>query len=67
MLPLYQGIDWTNENYYHVNNNLHPSRKKSFYGYSINPYDVIFHKWHWHNEEPVNIEIIEQYVNTCKY
>jgi hypothetical protein len=62
MLPKYQHIDWTNKNNYNLNNNIHPSRKNSFYGYSINPYDVIFHKWYWHKEDTVNFEIIKQYV-----
>ena len=63
MLPKYKNIDWTNNIYYNLNNNKHPSRKNSFYGDSINPYDVIFHKWYWHNDENVNFDIITQYVN----
>lgn len=63
MLPRYKNIDWTNDANYTLNNNIHPSRKNSFYGYSINPYDVIFHKWYWHNELTVNFEIIKQYVD----
>jgi hypothetical protein len=46
MIPKYQNIDWTNSKYYTLNNNLHPSRNKSFYNYSLNPYDLIFYKWH---------------------
>ena len=63
MLPKYQNVDWSNNDNYKLNNNIHPSRKNSFYGYSINPYDVIFHKWHWHNCDNVNFEIIKQYVD----
>jgi hypothetical protein len=63
MLPKYQNIDWSNSDNYKLNNNLHPSRKNSFYGYSINPYDVIFHKWYWHNADTVNFDIIKQYVD----
>jgi hypothetical protein len=63
MLPKYQNIDWTNNNNYNLNNNTHPSRKNSFYGCSINPYDVIFHKWYWHNNDNVNFDIIKQYVD----
>jgi hypothetical protein len=63
MLPKYQNVDWTNINNYNLNNNIHPSRKNSFYGYSINPYDVIFHKWYWHNAETVNFDIIKQYID----
>jgi len=64
MIPKYQNIDWTNSINYNLNNNMHPSRTKSFYGYSINPYDVIFHKWNWHNNNTVNFEIIKQYVDS---
>ena len=66
MLPKYQNINWTNKVNYNMNNNIHPSRKNSFYGYSINPYDVIFHKWYWHNEDIVNFKIIKQYVDNFK-
>ncbi len=63
MIPKYQNIDWTNSVNYTLNNNKHPSRKNSFYGYSINPYDVIFHKWYWHGTDTVNFDIIKQYVD----
>ena len=46
---------------YTLNNNIHPSRKNSFFGESINPYDVIFHKWFWHNQPTVNFDIINEY------
>ena len=67
MLKRYQGIDWRDPINYNLNNNLHPTRKDSFFGDSINPYEVIFHKWHWHGLEPVNFKIIEQYVQRIKY
>ena len=63
MLSKYQNIDWRNSHNYKLNNNLHPSRNNSFYGYSINPYDVIFHKWYWYNKDTVNFDIIKQYVD----
>ena len=63
MIPKYQNIDWTNSINYNLNNNIHPSRNKSFYGYSINPYDVIFHKWFWHNNDTVNFNIIKEYIS----
>ena len=62
MLPKYQNIDWTNPLNHNLNNNIHPSRKNSFYGGSINPYDVIFHKWYWNNCDTVNFQIIEDYI-----
>ena len=67
MLPRYQNIDWTDQSNYNLNNNMHPSRENSFYGYSINPYDVIFHKWYWsYNNSNVNFNIIKQYIDEYK-
>jgi hypothetical protein len=63
MIRKYQGINWRNKNNYDLNEHLHPSRKNSFYGNSLNPYELIFYKWFWHNKPTVNFEIIEQYVN----
>jgi len=65
MLSKYQNIDWTNHVNYNLNDNNFPSRKNGFYGHSINPYDVIFHKWDWHNDDYVNYDIIKQYVEDC--
>lgn len=63
MLPRYQNIDWLDGANYNLNNNQHPSRKNTYYGTSINPYDVIFHKWFWHGEDTVNFDIIKQHVD----
>jgi len=63
MIRKYQNIDWRDPINHHQNCNLHPSRNKSFYGASLNPYELIFHKWHWHNLESVNFDIIQQYVD----
>ena len=63
MMPKYQNIDWLNINNHSLNKNKHLSRKNSFYERSINPYDVVFHKWYWHGEPNVNFEIIRQYVD----
>jgi hypothetical protein len=62
MLGRYQGIVWEDPSTYTMNKNRHPSRKNSFYGKSIQPYEVIFHKWFWHGEETVNFDIIQSYV-----
>lgn len=65
MLRKYQNINWRDPSNYNLNNNIHPSRKHSFYGESINPYEVIFHKWYWHDQSVsgVNKGIIEQYIH----
>lgn len=63
MLRKYQNIDWRDSSNYNNNCNIHPSRTNSFYGCSIQPYEVIFHKWHWDLYGNVNFDIIEQYIN----
>ena len=63
MLPRYQNMDWKDSKNWNLNNNMHPSRQHSFYGSSINPYDVIFHKWFWHGLPYVNFHIIEQHIH----
>ena len=65
MLRKYQNINWRDPNNYNLNGNIHPSRKNSFYGESINPYEVIFHKWYWHDQRVsgVNKDIIDQYIS----
>ena len=64
MLEKYKNIDWLDKNNWNLNNNLHPTRKNTFYGNSINPYEVIFHKWYWKNEPTVNFQIILKYIKT---
>jgi hypothetical protein len=62
MLPKYQNIDWRDPKN-HIHNQLqHPSRKGTYFGRSIQPYEVIFHKWFWHGEETVQFETIQDYV-----
>jgi hypothetical protein len=62
MLTPYSNIDWRDKKNWDANNNEYPSRRNSFLGNSINPYEVIFHKWFWHDNATVNYEIIESYV-----
>jgi hypothetical protein len=64
MLHKYQNIDWRDPTNYHINNNRHPSRKNSYFGNSIDPYEVIFHKWFWHGQDLVNFDRVEQYVDS---
>ena len=60
MLHRYQGINWNDKKNWDYNAQKHPSRKNSFYGESINPYEVIFHKWYWANQSLVNFDIIDK-------
>ena len=67
MLHKYQNIDWTDKRNWYLNNNNPPSRHNSYYGKSINPYEVIFHKWFWHNKNNrVSFDIIEEYIENNK-
>ena len=63
MLPKYQNIDWRDPKNHTHNENRHPSRKGTYFGQSIQPYEVIFHKWFWHGEETVQFETIRDYVS----
>ncbi len=66
MLKRYENIDWRNEQNWEMNDCRHPTRYKSFYGDSVNPYEVIFHKWCWSwdtNNKLVNFDIIQNHVN----
>ena len=61
MLGKYQNIDWYDDKNYYINDNKHPSRKNSYFGKSIDPFEVIFHKWFWHDSPYVSLDIIENY------
>jgi hypothetical protein len=62
MLRRYDGIDWRDPREWHHNHFQHPSRCQSFYGSSIDPYEVVFHKWFWHGEHPVNYDVVERHI-----
>lgn len=63
LLHCYQGIDWRNEKYYSLNKQKHPSRKNSLFNISINPLEVIFHKWYWSYDSHnlINFDYIQYY------
>jgi len=62
ILQKYSGVDWFDKRNWGLNNHLHPTRKNAYFGKSINPYEVIFHKWHWAGKERVNYELVKDYV-----
>jgi hypothetical protein len=62
MLKRYRRVDWRDKKNWNLNNNLHPTRKNSYFGKSINPFEVIFHKWYWAGLPKVNYDIIANYV-----
>ncbi len=62
MLYKYQNIDWSNkENWINQNNNSFPSRSGTYEGISIHPFEVVFHKWFWLNNPPVNFNYVVRY------
>lgn len=65
MLDRYQGIDWLDKANWSMNNNRYPSRKNDYFGGSINPFEVVFHKWFWANpkDSDVAIDVVHAYVN----
>jgi hypothetical protein len=47
-LLAYQGVDWRDKKYWDCNKNQHPSQgEKAYFGISLNPLEVMFHKSHW--------------------
>jgi hypothetical protein len=66
LLRKYRHIDWS-DNRQWVNPGIDPTRPKQYYGQDINPYEVIFYKWIWvNNNQLQNIKIIYDYVNEHK-
>ena len=66
ILSRYQNINWLDRKNWNMNNNRHPSRKSSFFGKSIDPFEVIFHKWYWNRNPLVNFNIIDKYVKSVQ-
>jgi len=47
LLYKYQDIDWTDKKNWNLNNNKHPSRRHTYDGIDIHPFEVVFHKCFW--------------------
>jgi hypothetical protein len=64
MLEKFQGIDWLDKSNWSFNNCEPPSRRGKYFGGSIDPFEVIFHKWYWHNpnDSMVSFDIVDKYV-----
>ena len=62
LLLAYQGIDWFNESNWNCNNNEYPSREKKYYGISINPLEVLFHKEWWRRKGSVMENYTDNYI-----
>ena len=67
LIPTYTGIDWTNTNNHMLNDCLHPSRKGSFFGRDLSPYEVVMHKWYWHMCPTVSLNVVLELVPDLPY
>lgn len=47
LLMAYNGKNWMDKNEWFCNNFRHPSRRGTYFGISMSPIEVIFHKVHW--------------------
>jgi hypothetical protein len=53
LLSAYQGVDWRKESEWGCNSMVHPSRSGRYFGISIHPLEVLFHKVFWTGLSPV--------------
>lgn len=67
LIPTYSGIDWTNPKNHMLNDCLHPSRNGSFFGRDISPYEVVMHKWYWHMQPTVSLNVVLELVPDLLY
>lgn len=59
LLQAYQGVNWSDSKEWNCNNLTHPSRHGSYFGISIHPYEVIFHKTKWGSESERHADALE--------
>ena len=62
LLKSYQGMDWRNESNWNCNTFKHPSRRGSYFGISMHPLEILFHKTHWAGQKPVLEDYIDKYM-----
>ena len=64
MLKKYQGVNWLDPRNMHYNLGKPPSRKGTYFGKSIDPFEVVFHKWYWSDSDKsmVSFDVVEKYV-----
>ena len=63
LLYKYQGIDWRNKFYWKQYEGIFPDRQGTYYGISIHPFEVVFHKWYWahHPNNLINFDYCVKY------
>ena len=57
----YENVDWRDESKWSCNQGNHPSRERTYFGISLHPLEVIFHKVYWANLGGVNEKTSLQY------
>ena len=63
LLSAYQGgVNWRNSKNWNCNNQIHPSRSGSYFGISIHPMEVLFHKCSWAGLAPVMKEELNMHM-----
>lgn len=67
LLQAYQGINWFDKKEWGCNFNKYPSREKFYYGISINPLEVVFHKEWWRKKGPVMLNYTERYIEWINF
>lgn len=63
LLYKYQGINWRDPNYIKYYYEVYPDRLNTYFGISIHPFEVVFHKWKW-SDQPnklVNFDYCAKY------
>jgi hypothetical protein len=65
LLKAYEGIDWSDHTNWHCNNYKHPSRRDTYFGISIHPFEVVFHKVTWgcqnrSSDAPENFAVMDK-------
>jgi len=66
-MKAYEGVDWRDRGNWGCNNWEHPSRKGTYFGSSVGPMEVLFHKETFSNskiDEGVNSDIMKVYMDS---
>ena len=66
MLKKCEGVNWLDKSNWSFNSCEPPSRRGKYFGGSIDPFEVVFHKWYWHNpnDSMVSFDIVDKYVKS---
>jgi len=62
----YQGVNWNDRSNWNCNQNRHPHKIGTYFGITLNPLEVIFHKPHWHDGNRPAFQETEAYSKWAK-